>query len=97
MFTQINFRDMKKIKVLIFLATLTVATACRKERTCECEVTTTVSTASGTTIKKYTKKVTKDKQKAKQFRISEECYNLNTTTTGTNNVTTTVENACELN
>ncbi len=90
------FKNMKKIILIAAVITITVSTACRKERTCDCEITTTVSSGTTITTKKYTKKITKDKQKAKQFRISEGCYNLNSTTTSTDNVTTTVENECEL-
>ncbi len=90
------FKNMKIIILLGAVVIVTTTTACRKERTCDCEITTTVSTGSNITTTKYTKKVTKDKQKAKQFRINEGCYNLNSTTTTTNNITTTVENQCEL-
>jgi hypothetical protein len=73
---------MKKL-VILTIVTLAAATACRKERTCECDVKHTKSPASGgkdtTTVSSY--KITKDKQKKKQFRYSEKCYNYSTTQT----------------
>jgi hypothetical protein len=72
----------KKLMILV-AALIVVTTACRKERTCECEVTHTKTPASGgkDTSVVYTTKITKEKQRKKQFRYSEKCYEYSTTQT----------------
>jgi hypothetical protein len=73
---------MKKLVILIVIV-VTAATACRKERTCECDVTQTKTPSNGgkdtSVVSNY--KITKDRQKKKQFRYSEKCYEYSTTQT----------------
>jgi hypothetical protein len=75
--------EMKKIFILALVAAA-ATTACRKERTCECTTkTTTVTTGYGAGQTEYvtSNKVTKAKQKKKDFRLSENCYSYKTTDT----------------
>jgi len=92
---------MKKILILAVVAGA-VATSCRKELTCECSVTSTFTPASGgaATTTNYTTKYTKDKQKKKEFRYSQQCYDFTdtqTTTTPTISAGTSVDHyKCEV-
>jgi hypothetical protein len=75
-------KQMKKI----FLVMLIVAgsISCRKERTCECTTKTVIETTGSTTnhLEHTTsRKVTKDKQKKKEFIRASDCYSTKTTET----------------
>jgi hypothetical protein len=88
---------MKKIILLAVVAVSVTMVSCRKELTCECTNTTVFTPAGGGTgsTVSSTTKTTKDKQKKKDFRLTESCYN--TTATQTYIYGTFVETAkCEV-
>jgi endo-1,4-beta-mannosidase len=88
---------------LVFLIYAFVNTSCRKERTCECVITTTEIKPTTTKTTERTVKTTKDKQRAKEFRKAYKCYNHLSTQTNeqvsgssTINVTTNIDHKCEV-
>lgn len=85
---------MKKIILLAVVAASVTIVSCRKERTCSCTWTnTTTPTTGASTTSTGTYKVTMDKQKSKDFRLTQGCYDTKSTQTFTN-YTTVQENKC---
>lgn len=94
---------MKKIILSAFVIVSFMVTSCRKERSCECTVTTTTvhSTGSISTSNTdvYTSHVTKEKETKKYFRITQQCYSTTSTDTrlqGNTTTTTTEDASCTL-
>jgi hypothetical protein len=97
---------MKKTLLLGGLSLLTIVSACRKERTCECKTTATeVRTGFGaqTTTDNSTKKTTKAKQMKNSFKYSTDCFSqtYSYNSSGGNGITawssvTSVVSTCDL-
>lgn len=94
---------MKNILFLAVIALCISITSCRKERTCECKTTTTTVVSgpdAGTYVTNTSYKVTKSKQKRKDFRLSSDCFSesfVEYDNDGPNTSTSTTERNCELN
>ncbi len=91
---------MKKI-ILIAIVAVAVTVACRKERTCDCTITNTAVSSAGTATTSKTVKTTIDKQKKKEFREINQCYDYTAVQTksvgtATNMVTYTDDYKCEV-
>lgn len=93
------------MKKIIFLAVIALAftiTSCRKERTCECKRTETrvrAGTNPGTDVDNTSYKITKAKQKKKDFKYSQSCFSDSYTyyeEYPTHTINGTVEEICEL-
>jgi len=93
---------MKKIIFLAVIAVSFMITSCRKERTCECKRTETqvrTGTNPGTDVDNTSSKVTKAKQKKKEFKYSQSCFSESYVyfeDHGTYSINGTVEEKCEL-
>lgn len=93
---------------ILFLAIIALCisiTSCRKERTCECKTTTTSvvsgpAPGAGTFVTNTDYKVTKAKQRKRDFLLSTDCFSesyVTYDTEGANSSTNTVDRKCDLN
>jgi hypothetical protein len=97
---------MKKSIFMAVIAVAVISASCRKTRTCECKNTsTTVTTGyqAGTTTETTSSKVTAERQKKQDFKMSNNCFSTKGTYTfsgGSGNFAytdvTTWEQNCEL-
>lgn len=94
---------MKKIILAAAIAFgIFTVSSCRKERTCECKRTETrvrTGTNPGTAVANTSYKITKSKQKKKEFLYSESCFSQGFTyyeNHGAYSINGTVEEKCEL-
>ncbi len=94
---------MKKIIFSSFITIAFISASCRKERSCECTVTTTTVHSTGSVSVSntdvYTTHVTKEKERKRYFRITQQCYSTTSTDTklqGNSSTTTTEDAVCSL-
>lgn len=87
---------MKRIILLAVVAVAVTTVSCRKDRTCDCKYSTTISGGGTSFSSTSSTKVTKAKQKKNYFKAYESCYS-STATWVDNGATYTQVSDCTLN
>lgn len=84
-----------KTNIIIGIFVALLAVSCKKERTCNCTITTTVATSGGSVSSSSTSKYTVEKDKKKNFRRDATCFDRKEVSVN-GAVTTTDEYKCTL-